>query len=144
MREEIKMAQQRLVISRLTMKLGRKLTAALLGAEETFDNVQDFVLVKAVFISQLEGRPLTAAKLAAYVGMPRPTVVRRMQALVDRGTVLRDDSGKFTVPDDSMNRPEAVACLNSAIEAVKEAAAELSKMDAATVAPSDDFQDQSK
>lgn len=143
MQEEIKMAQQRLIISRLTMKLGRKLTAALLGVDETFDNVQDFVLVKAVFICQLEGRPLTAAKLAAYVGMARPTVVRRMQALVDRGTVLRDDSGKFTVPDDSMNRPEAVACLHSAMEAVKEAAAELSKMDAAQVAPSQKIQDQS-
>lgn len=134
MTEEIKMAAQRLIIARLIMKLGRKATMAYLAADETFENVADMVLAKAVFIAQLEGRPLTAAKIAAHVGMPRTTVARRMDALVRSGVVLRDDAGRFTLPAERMNSPEVLANLRRIIAAVTAAAAELAKMGAADVA----------
>lgn len=134
MQQEIKMAAQRLVLARLTMLLGRKMTAAVLGTDEHFDTVQDMVLCKAVFIAQLEGRPLTAAKLAAWVGIPRTTVTRRMQALAERGTVVRDSEGRFTMPVERMNSPEHLARVQRAIAVVKDAAAELTEMDNVDVA----------
>jgi hypothetical protein len=43
----------------------------------------DIVLVAcAIVIGHTEGRPMTASKIAHYLGMPRTTVLRRLDALV--------------------------------------------------------------
>lgn len=127
---EIKKARQWLAVARLLLTLGRKAPRAFLGEqEENFNTIQDVVLAHATFLAQLEGRPLTAAKLSALLGIPRASVVRRMQALVDRGVVLRDSRGRFTLPAERMNSPETLANLQRAIAAVQEAAAELSILD---------------
>jgi len=47
------------------------------------------LIAAAVFLGTIEGRPLTASKLAAYVGMPRPTVIRRLRILSRGGSVER-------------------------------------------------------
>ena len=41
----------------------------------------------AVYIGTVERRPMTATKIAAFVGMPRPTVIDRLRVLVRRGSV---------------------------------------------------------
>ncbi|MET4341916.1 helix-turn-helix domain-containing protein [Bradyrhizobium sp. RT9a] len=46
----------------------------------------------AVFVSTVEGRPMTPTKLATYVGIPRPTVDRHLRALRRAGTVERAGS----------------------------------------------------
>lgn len=43
----------------------------------------------AVFVSTVEGRPMTPTKLAAYIGIPRPTVDRHLRMLRRAGTVER-------------------------------------------------------
>ncbi len=43
----------------------------------------------AVYLGTIEGRPMTATKLAAFIGMPRPTVLRRLKLLCRRGVVER-------------------------------------------------------
>jgi DNA-binding transcriptional ArsR family regulator len=49
----------------------------------------DLLIRSAVYLGTIEGRPMTAAKLATYVGIPRPTVVRHLRALERRGLVVR-------------------------------------------------------
>ena len=51
----------------------------------------DLLIRAAIYLGTIEGRPMKSAKLAAYVGIPRPTVVRRLRSLERRGLVeLRD------------------------------------------------------
>ncbi|MGL3208667.1 helix-turn-helix domain-containing protein [Bradyrhizobium sp. BR 1433] len=52
----------------------------------------DLLIDTAVFIGTVEERPMTATKLANYVGMPRPTVIRRLNILRRRGSVERRGS----------------------------------------------------
>ncbi|WP_253641363.1 hypothetical protein [Bradyrhizobium sp. USDA 4545] len=47
----------------------------------------------AVYVSTVEGRPITAKKLAGFVGQPRPTVVRRLRVLNRLGVLERTGRG---------------------------------------------------
>lgn len=51
--------------------------------------VGDLLVRAGIYLGTIEAQPMTAAKLAAYVGIPRPTVVRRLRALERRGLVER-------------------------------------------------------
>ncbi|OKO67652.1 hypothetical protein AC629_42605 [Bradyrhizobium sp. NAS80.1] len=43
----------------------------------------------AVYLGTVEDRPMTAMKIAAFVGMPHPTVIRRLRVLCRLGTIER-------------------------------------------------------
>ncbi|WP_439399120.1 helix-turn-helix domain-containing protein [Bradyrhizobium sp. PMVTL-01] len=43
----------------------------------------------AVFVATLEGRPMTATRLSASIGIPRPTVDRHLRILCRNGTIER-------------------------------------------------------
>lgn len=47
----------------------------------------------AVYVSTVEGRPITAKKLAGFVGQPRPTVVRRLHVLNRLGVLEQTGRG---------------------------------------------------
>jgi DNA-binding IclR family transcriptional regulator len=56
-----------------------------------FGSRTDFLLIgAAVYLSTIEGRPLTASKLADYVGMPRASVIRKLRTLIRRGAIERN------------------------------------------------------
>lgn len=57
----------------------------------------------AVFLGTIEGRPLTATKLAAFVGMPRATVIRRLRTLCRRGAIERSGD-VYRMPDKRLDR----------------------------------------
>jgi hypothetical protein len=127
---------QAVVIARLTVELvrtsilefgkaGMRLTAgeALLGA--------------AIFMAQVQGRPMTAAKAAAYVGLPRPTAVRRLEDMRARG-ILEVQGGLWRASPASPALTETIArVIEVKTVLIKKAAAELSKMDSRTVANTD-------
>lgn len=65
--------------------------AADIGRQERYGaQVDDLLIRAAVYLGTVEGRPMTASKLATYVGIPRPTVLRRLHALERRRIVERN------------------------------------------------------
>ena len=65
--------------------------AADIGHQERYGaQVDDLLIRAAVYLGTVEGRPMTATKLATYVGIPRPTVLRRLRALEKRRIVERN------------------------------------------------------
>jgi DNA-binding MarR family transcriptional regulator len=86
-------------VARLWIELTRQLQrAAAPEAQAHFGTrASDLLLRSAIYVGTVEGRPLTVAKLATYVGIPRPTVVRRLRALERRGLVVRID-GAWRTP----------------------------------------------
>lgn len=79
-------------LARLWIELTRELSRA--GSPESHaqfgTRAGDLLLRAAIYVGTVEGRPLTAAKLATYVGMSRPTVVRHLRALERGGMVVRN------------------------------------------------------
>jgi hypothetical protein len=82
----------------------------------------------ALFIAQHERKPFTAAKLAQYLRMARPTVIRKLEAMVRTGAVERHGT-RYFVSDDWLDRPEAIGMVRELNQIVFSACERLSKLD---------------
>jgi DNA-binding transcriptional ArsR family regulator len=60
----------------------------------------------AVVVSQAEGKPTTAHKIAQYLGMPRSSVIRKLAELERRGLVVRMNS-HYRVGGSKIGRSDA-------------------------------------
>ncbi|MBR7958910.1 helix-turn-helix transcriptional regulator [Burkholderia vietnamiensis] len=87
----------------------RALSIVLLKEHRYASQAGDVLLVCAVAISDAEGKPMTAYKLAQYIGMPRPTVIRRLANMVRAGLVVRDRRGRYALTHEGRRRAVAVA-----------------------------------
>jgi len=55
--------------------------------------VEVTVIVTAIFSAESEGKPFTALGLSEHLGIPRPTLFRRLSFLRSKGIVHRDAQG---------------------------------------------------
>ena len=78
-------------LTQLWLELTRQLHKVSAPDQQAhFGNRANILLVGvAVYLGTIEDRPMTATKLAAFVGMPRPTAIRRLRLLCRRGAVER-------------------------------------------------------
>lgn len=92
------------------------------------------MLCAAVFIGQSEGRLMTAGKIADYIGMPRPSTIRKLQALRKRGVVVRESTGGWRI---ATERSEIAARVDAAISEnarqILRSASILSRMDSVAI-----------
>lgn len=89
----------------------------------------DTLLLASVMIGTIDGRHMTAAKLADYAGIPRPTVVRRLEFLVSLGLVQALPGRRFAIPPQVALAPSRRDALKATIKAIHAASAALSKLD---------------
>jgi predicted transcriptional regulator len=79
----------------------------------------------AVVIGQAESRPMTAHKIAQYVGAPRTTVIRRLDNLVALGAIVRRGTRYYMTTE----RLHVIASnVENTARVVIDAGAKLSKM----------------
>lgn len=76
-------------LARLWLELTRQIHKAVEpDLQAQFGSRAGLLLIgAAVYLGTVEGRPMTATKLADHVGMPRATVIRRLRTLCRRGAV---------------------------------------------------------
>ena len=122
----IKLKQERLLIDRMLIRI---LTHEQPVVNDVEIGVVDVLLCCAVAVGQLEGRPMKVGKLAQYLGMPRPTVFRKVKELEKAGAFTVEDDGVVTTPLSVMNCPRRLECIRRAVAEVKRTACELSKLD---------------
>ena len=103
---------------RLVLDPMRTLSIGLVGQDRFATHADDLLLIAAVFIGQSEGKPMTAAKLAEYVGLPRPTAIRKLKRFQVRGTVKRIDRGRFVLASGVMDTHKAMRALDAASKRV--------------------------
>jgi hypothetical protein len=126
---------QGLIASRLLLAMVKTLAATMAADGMDDPSLIDVILVCAVFIGQAERRPMTAAKLAAYVGIPRATVVRRLARMAELGMLRQDDRKRWAIPFDSARRLAHLDATSDALtQHLRRAADELSKMDTRNIA----------
>lgn len=129
----IKAAKQRTELTRLVVWLVRYVCIQYMGDDKFGASSGDVVLCCAIFTGQAEGRPMTPGKLAEYIGMPRPTVIRRIKVLEKRGLVEMLD-GKAFLPLEKLNRPHLITTLDDVSKRIHRASVFLSKMDSNPIA----------
>src|ERR1700749_4249756 len=80
--KKIKVARQRLVLCRLMIDIMRNLHGAYAPASEPFgQRLETFFIGLCIALGQFEQKPFSVAKIAAYMRVPRTTVVRRLGRL---------------------------------------------------------------
>jgi hypothetical protein len=79
---KVQKARQRLVLYRLMIDIMRTVHEAYVPANEPFGvSLEACFIGLCVAVGDLEGRPFSVTKIAAYVGVPRTTVVRKLAQL---------------------------------------------------------------
>jgi biotin operon repressor len=87
---KIKHAPQRLVLCRLMIDIMRTVHSAYAPAGERFGTrLETFFIGLCVAFGDIEGKPLSMAKITAYMRVPRTTVIRRLDRLQRWGLVER-------------------------------------------------------
>jgi hypothetical protein len=100
---KIKAARQRLVLVRLMIDIMRSLHGAYAPSDEPFGTrLETFFVGFCVALGDIEGKPFSASKIAAYLHMPRTTVNRRLKRLESWNMVYRH-SRRYHVRDAMLN-----------------------------------------
>jgi DNA-binding IclR family transcriptional regulator len=77
----------------------------------------------AVLVGQVEGRPMNVSKLAHYVRLPRTTVLRKLELLIELGLVVR--RGQNYCLSDERAKTISLEYLKRAKKIIRDAAHEL-------------------
>jgi biotin operon repressor len=102
-RHRIQYARQRAVLCRLMIDLMRGVHTAYAPANEPFGSrLETFFIGLCVALGHIDGKPFSVAKIAAYMGVPRSTVIRRLDRLQRWGLVYRQGRGYY-IHDKALN-----------------------------------------
>ena len=118
---------ERARVARLVLSLFRTVRNAY-TPELTLAETSEFMfLMMHLFIGHVQGRPLSASRLARIAEMPRTTVLRRLATLIELGYLQREGSAYYLTA--KANVPNQRGVLLEHIDNIQHAAKELSKMD---------------
>ena len=100
---KIKNAPQRLVLCRLMIDIMQTVHGAYAPAGERFGTrLETFFIGLCVALGDIEGKPLSIAKIIAYMGVPRTTVLRRLDRLQRWGLIDRQ-GGHYYIREKTLN-----------------------------------------
>ena len=103
MTQKINAARQRLVMIRLMIDAMRSLHGAYAPTQEPFGTrLETFFVGFCVALGDIEGKPFSASKIAAYLHMPRTTVLRRLKRLENWDIVYRHGR-RYYIRDTMLN-----------------------------------------
>jgi DNA-binding IclR family transcriptional regulator len=81
------------------MNIMRTLHESYVPGDEAFGTHLEIVFIAlSLAIGQIEGKPFSVAKLAAYMHVPRTTIIRRLNQLQDWGLIDRQGHRYYIHP----------------------------------------------
>lgn len=112
----------------------RTYSRAYFGADDYGAHLTDIAIGLAAVIGHGESRPMTASDIAAYTGIPRATVIRRLNVLAGMGLVAATKDGRRQpVYIAKANNPEVLQEVAKVFAGASKLAADLSKVDQMTL-----------
>ena len=100
---KIKYAPQRLVLCRLMIDIMRTVHGAYAPAGERFGTrLETFFIGLCVALGDIEDKPLTVTKIAAYMDIPRTTVIRRLNQL-QRWGLIEHRQRRYYIREKTLN-----------------------------------------
>jgi len=119
--------RERARVARLVLSLLRTVRNAY-APELTLEEASEFLfLMMHLFIGHVQGKPLSASRLAHVAEMPRTTVLRRLAVLIELGYLERIGNGYYLTA--KANVPNQRHVLLDHINNIQHAAKELSKIE---------------
>jgi hypothetical protein len=87
---KVEKARQRLVLCRLMIDIMRSVHSAYAPTKDPFGvRLETFFIGLCIGVGDLDGKPFSVAKIAAYMRVPRTTVTRRLAQLQSWGLIDR-------------------------------------------------------
>jgi hypothetical protein len=100
---EVKKAQQRLVLCRLMIDIMRTVHGAYAPSNEPFGTrLETFFIALCVALGDIDGKPFSVAKIAAFMRVPRTTVIRRLNRLQRWGLIDRQNR-RYYIHEKTLN-----------------------------------------
>lgn len=119
----------RQVIATTVLSLLRNANRAYFGDGVDLGRTVDLMLILAVVVSrQAEGRRTSANKLSQVLGMPRTTILRKLQRLQELCKIEITEDG-VSVPLQELNSHEVLSAVRQNITVLHAMERKLSKMD---------------
>jgi len=116
-------AQERLILAKLLIDLNKTIHKGRLGKRfhSTIAGEVELILIAAaVLVGYVQGHPRNAAELSRQLGIPRPTIVRKLARLIDHGIIERVDGHRYVTTD---NVPgDDYSYVDHALHLIKDAA----------------------
>ena len=127
---EIKKARQRMVLCRLMIDMMRTVHGAYAPASEPFGTrLETFFIALCVALGDIDGKPFSVAKIAAYMRVPRTTVIRRLEQLQRWGLI--DRQGRhYYVHEKTLNSLIGMRSYEQVRRTLSKATQELTVLDA--------------
>jgi hypothetical protein len=127
--QSVRLAKQRLVLCRLMIDIMRSLHGAYAPATEPFGSrLETFFIGLCVALGQFEDKPFSVAKIAAYMRVPRTTVIRRLSRLENWGLIHRQGR-RYYMDQNALNSLLALQSYRQIRRALDASCKELSVLD---------------
>jgi DNA-binding IclR family transcriptional regulator len=68
---------------------------------------------------------MSASKIASFLGIPRPTVLRRLTEAQAEGLLARDSHGRYSLTPARLNKPDREVRVRKSVALIKRAASDL-------------------
>ena len=115
-------------MSRMVLAMFKIFAEGYLGEPAYGSVADDAILLCAIFVGHVEGRPMNVSKLADYAGMARSTVGRKLKAYRQAGFIeLVDGAAVFVI--EPLNSLRMLRVVQEIRQVILTAAAELGKTD---------------
>ena len=126
---KIKNKRQRLVLCRLMIDLMRGVHTVYAPASEPFGTrLETFFIGLCVALGHMDGKPFSVAKIAAYMRVPRSTVIRRLDRLQSWGLIYRQGR-RYYLHDKALNSFIGVRSYQASRRLLSRATEELTILD---------------
>jgi len=117
------------VLCHLMIDIMRTVHEAYVPASEPFGVCLETCFIGlCVAVGDLDGRPFSAAKIAAYVGVPRMTVIRKLAQLKSWGLIDREGM-RYYLRQKTFNSPVGMRTYQQVRSILNRATAELAILD---------------
>jgi biotin operon repressor len=125
----IKKARQRLVLCRLMIDMMRTVHGAYAPVSEPFGTrLETFYIALCVALGDIERKPFSVAKIAAYMRVPRTTVRRRLDQLQRWGLIDRQGR-RYYVYEKTLNSLIGLRSYEQVRRILRKATQELTVLD---------------
>lgn len=92
--------------------------------------IENSLIIHAVVLGQIEGRPMTASDIAAYIGMPRTTVIHKLSKMPASVGITKHRRGtRVELEISTANSELVLSKIAQACKAIADVYIELSKID---------------
>jgi DNA-binding transcriptional ArsR family regulator len=134
MPERAKRNERMMILMRLIIDLSREAYASRNDDDYFGANWERALLMMAVAIGQMEGRPMSASKIAQYIGVPRATASRKLDELSAMGLLSKNDQKQFVIVSLDVHAPRLAHAIDAMERLVRMASTELSRLDSVAIA----------